>query len=208
MSPFRHAQMRSSWRTQQPACSHSIVEKPPMPATQRGDVGLVDWGRAATVRPCLVRSVPVAEQDRALVTAVAPTTSPRGSRFAVAISTRVLRPGVFDAQNLVTIPRAKWRRKLGGRAPTPLAAVDAAVRVWLGLSPAAGLESGGLLKPWSGGTELCPCKGKNWWGVSMPVPARYAAQGHGADCLQRPLRSRFRQRLMPSVRLLSHAKRG
>src|SRR5262245_66018134 len=26
-------------------------------------------------------------------------------------------------------------------------------------------------------------------------------QGHGADCLQRPLRSRFRQQLMPSVRL-------
>src|SRR5439155_5123945 len=28
-----------------------------------------------------------------------------------------------------------------------------------------------------------------------------AEQRHGADCLQRPLRSRFRQRLMPGVRL-------
>jgi hypothetical protein len=38
------------------------------------------------------------------------------------------------------------------------------------------------------------------------VSATYRAeQGHGADCLQRPLvpRSRFRQRLMPGVRHLS-----
>jgi mRNA interferase MazF len=74
-----------------------------MPETQRGEVWLVDLGLAAKVRPCLVLSVPVAEQDRALITAVAHTTSPRGSRF--------LRPGVFDAQNLGTIPRAKLLRK-------------------------------------------------------------------------------------------------
>jgi mRNA interferase MazF len=75
----------------------------------------------------------MAEQDRALVTAVAHTTSPRGSRFEVAITTRFLRLGVFDAQNLVTIPRAKLLRKLGGLSLTQLAAVEAAVRTWLGL---------------------------------------------------------------------------
>ena len=104
-----------------------------MPETQRGDVWLVDLGLAAKVRPCLVLSVPVAEQDRALITAVAHTTSPCGSRFEVAITTRFLRPGVFDAQNLVTIPRAKLLRKLGVLSPTQLAAVEAAVRAWLGL---------------------------------------------------------------------------
>ena len=84
-----------------------------MPETQRGDVWLVDLGLAAKVRPCLILSVPVAEKDRALITVVAHTTSPRGSRFEVAITTRFLRAGVFDAQNLVTIPRAKLLRKLG-----------------------------------------------------------------------------------------------
>lgn len=67
-------------------------------------------------------SVPVAEQDRALITVVAHTTSPYGSRFEVASITRFLRAGVFDAQNLVTIPRAKLLRKLGVLSPTQLAA--------------------------------------------------------------------------------------
>jgi hypothetical protein len=35
--------------------------------------------------------------------------------------------------NLVTIPRAKWLRKLGVLAPPQLAAGAAVVRVWLGL---------------------------------------------------------------------------
>jgi mRNA interferase MazF len=75
----------------------------------------------------------VVEEDRALVTVVAHTTSPRGSRFEVAITTRFLRPGVFDAQNLVTIPHVTLLRKLGVLSPTQLAAVEAAVRTWLGL---------------------------------------------------------------------------
>jgi mRNA interferase MazF len=104
-----------------------------MPETQRGEVWLVDLGLAAKVRPCLVLSVPVAEHDRTLITVVAHTTSPRGSRFEVAITTRFLRLGVFDAQNLVTIPRAKLLRKLGILSPPQLAAVEAAVRAWLGL---------------------------------------------------------------------------
>jgi mRNA interferase MazF len=104
-----------------------------MPEIQRGEVWLVDLGLAAKIRPCLVLSVPVDEQDRALVAAVAHTTSPRGSRFEVAITTRFLRPGVFDAQNLVTIPHAKLLRKLGILSPTQLAAVEAVVREWLGL---------------------------------------------------------------------------
>ena len=106
-----------------------------MPETQRGDVWLVDLGLAAKVRPCLVLSVPVAEQDRALVTMVAHTTSPRRSRFEVAITTRFLRTGVFDVQNLVTILHAKLLSKLDVLSATQLAAVEAVVRTWLGLEP-------------------------------------------------------------------------
>src|SRR5713226_6672142 len=47
-----------------------------------------------------------------------------------------------------------------------------------------------------------------WWRGAVLSSNHYrkqyrdgpAEQRHGADCLQRPLRSRFRQRLMPSVR--------
>jgi mRNA interferase MazF len=91
-----------------------------MPETQRGEVWLVDPGLAAKVRPCLVISVPVTKRDRALVTGVPHTTSPSESRFEVEVATRFLRPGVFDAQNLVTIPRSKFLRKLGILFPSQL----------------------------------------------------------------------------------------
>jgi mRNA interferase MazF len=100
----------------------------------RGDVWLVDLGYAAKVRPCLVLSIRAEIQDRALATVVAHTTSPRGSRFEVGIDLPFLRTGVFDAQNLVTIPLAKLIRRLGELGNDQLADVEDAVRFWLGLS--------------------------------------------------------------------------
>jgi mRNA interferase MazF len=73
----------------------------------RGELWLVEPGMAAKVRPALVVSVPADDADRALVTIVPHTTSPRASRFEVAVSVSVLRAGVFDAENLITIPHAK-----------------------------------------------------------------------------------------------------
>ncbi|MCU0961660.1 MAG: type II toxin-antitoxin system PemK/MazF family toxin [Pirellulaceae bacterium] len=100
----------------------------------RGEVWLVDLGLAAKIRPCLVVSVSVlGPNDRALVTLVAHTTSPRGSSYEVAIPVRFLKPGVFDAQNLVTIPQAKLVRRLGGLSAEHLAQVENAIRRWLGL---------------------------------------------------------------------------
>lgn len=99
----------------------------------RGEVWLVDLGYAAKVRPCLALSIPALDQDRALATLVAHTTSARGSRFEVNVKAHFLRPGVFDAQNLVTIPHAKLIRRLGTLSPTQLSAVEDAVRFWLGL---------------------------------------------------------------------------
>jgi mRNA interferase MazF len=104
-----------------------------MPNPNRGEVWLVDLGLAAKVRPCLVMSVPAGPQDRSLATIVAHTTSPRGSQFEVAVSVRFLKVGVFDAQNLETVPHAKFVRKLGDLPPDQLALVEEAVRRWLGL---------------------------------------------------------------------------
>jgi mRNA interferase MazF len=103
---------------------------------QRGEVWLVDLGLAAKVRPCLVLSVPASEAERALVTLVPHTTAVRGSRFEVTIALPFLRPGGFDAQNLVTIPLAKLLRRLGRLDSRQLALVETTVAEWLGLRSA------------------------------------------------------------------------
>ena len=99
----------------------------------RGEVWLVDLGLAAKVRPCLVLSIPAFDQDRALVTLVPHTTSVRGSRFEVPLKLRFLKEGVFDVQNLVTIPHAKLIRKLGALPASDLVSVENTLRNWLGL---------------------------------------------------------------------------
>jgi mRNA interferase MazF len=104
-----------------------------MSRAKRGEVWIVDLGLAAKVRPALVLSVPAHDEERSLVTAVAHTTSLRGGRFEVAVRALFLKSGVFDAQNLVTIPEAKLIRSIGVLRPQDLAAVEAAVRAWLGL---------------------------------------------------------------------------
>jgi mRNA interferase MazF len=100
---------------------------------QRGEVWLVDLGLVAKVRPCLVVSVPIQEEDRALLTVLAHTTSPRGSRFEVRSSPPFLRSGVFDAQNIVTIPHAKLLRRLGRLSDNQFREVEKALSLWLGL---------------------------------------------------------------------------
>ncbi len=104
-----------------------------MPVPQRGEVWLVDLGLVAKVRPCLVVSVPVLDEDRALVTLLAHTTSPRRSRFEVASQVPYLRQGVFDAQNIVTVPLAKAFRRLGALPKDQLLKVEHALCQWLGL---------------------------------------------------------------------------
>jgi len=99
----------------------------------RGEIWLVDLGLAAKVRPCLVISIPPKENERALYTLVAHTTSVRGTRFEVTVPTRVLRPGAFDVQNILTIPRAKLVRKLGTLSESSLHEIEKAVCRWLGL---------------------------------------------------------------------------
>lgn len=105
-----------------------------MPSPRRGEVWVVDLGMTAKVRPALVISVPADDQDRALVTLVPHTTSARQSRFEAAVSVPFLRAGVFDAQNLVTIPHAKLIRSLGVLSTAQFAVVERAVRLWLGIS--------------------------------------------------------------------------
>ena len=105
-----------------------------MPRADRGSVWIVDLGMTAKVRPCLVLSVPTDPQDRTLVTLVPHTTSVQGTRFEIAVQASFLHGGgVFDAQQIVTMPQVKLVRKLGDLPADQLALVEEAVRRWLGL---------------------------------------------------------------------------
>ncbi len=108
-----------------------------MSSPDRGEVWLVDLGYVAKVRPCLVVSIPALNQDRALATLVPHTTSPRGSRFEVDVKARFLKPGVFDVQNLITIPHTKLLRKLGQLNSEQLKQVEDTLLLWLGFEDMA-----------------------------------------------------------------------
>jgi len=56
-----------------------------MPALQRGEVWLIDFGLAGKTRPALVVSVACGDRDRALITVVPHTTSLRGSPFELSL---------------------------------------------------------------------------------------------------------------------------
>jgi mRNA interferase MazF len=95
---------------------------------------IVDLGMAAKVRPCVVLSVPTDPNDRVLVTLLPGTTSVQGTRFEVAVQARFLQAGgVFDAQQIVTVPQTKLVRKLGDLPADQLVLVETSVRRWLGL---------------------------------------------------------------------------
>lgn len=99
----------------------------------RADVWLVDLGMIAKVRPCLVLSIPADDDnDRVLTTLVPHTTSTRNSRFEVPSNVRFLKPGAFDAQNLVTIPSVKLIRRMGRLPDDQMQSVETAVLAWLG----------------------------------------------------------------------------
>lgn len=104
-----------------------------MPSADRGSVWIVDLGMAAKVRPCLVLSEPTEPQNRVLVTVVAHTTSVQGTRFEVAVQAPFLKAGVFDAQQVLTIPQVKLVKKLGDLTADQMVLVEEAVRRWLGL---------------------------------------------------------------------------
>ena len=104
-----------------------------MSRADSGEVWLIDLGYVAKTRPCLVLSIPVCDTDRALVTVIPHTTSPRGTRFEVAVPRPFLDRGVFDAQNPTSITQAKLIRTLGDLEGVQLSEVENAVRTWLGL---------------------------------------------------------------------------
>ncbi len=88
-----------------------------MPALNRGDVWIVDLGMVAKVRPCLILTAYPADDELALVTVVAHTTSVRGNRWEIKVPKPFLSPGAFHLQQVQSVPVAKLERKLGSLTP-------------------------------------------------------------------------------------------
>jgi len=100
----------------------------------RGEIWMVDLGLAAKPRPVVILSVEFQENEKAVVSYVARTTQTRGGRFEIGHQAPNFLPGVFDAQNIGTIPVAKLMRRLGSLPAEKFSEVEDAVRSWLGLT--------------------------------------------------------------------------
>jgi mRNA interferase MazF len=104
---------------------------------RRGEVWLIDLGMAAKVRPAVVVSTAIGDQDRALITILPHTTSTRGTAWEVTTAIPFLKPGAFDAQGIVTVPAARAIRLLGTLTREQMRRVEEAIAGWLEL-PLAG----------------------------------------------------------------------
>jgi len=91
-------------------------------------------GYAAKVRPALVVSVAIENDERVLTTVVPHTTSVRGTRFESPSDVRWLKAGAFDAQGIGTYPTVKLIKRLGTLPDEQFAEVQRAVSLWLGFS--------------------------------------------------------------------------
>lgn len=104
-----------------------------MTKPKRGEVWLVDMGYAAKVRPALVLSIPLLDDERVLTTVVPHTTSVRGTRFEAPTNVDWLKSGAFDAQGIGTYPTVKLMKKLGALPHEQLELVENCVRLLLEL---------------------------------------------------------------------------
>ena len=104
---------------------------------ERGEIWLIDLGLAAKHRPGVVLSVAFLDHERAVVTYVARSTQPRGTRFEVEHPAPHFVPGVFDGQNIGTVPTVKLIKPLSRLSAPKLAEVEAAVKRWLGFGAQA-----------------------------------------------------------------------
>jgi mRNA interferase MazF len=107
--------------------------RPVMAKPKRGEVWLVDMGYAAKVRPALVLSGPVLDDERALTTVIPHTTSVRGTRLEIPTSAGWLKNGAFDVQGIGTYPTVKLMRKRGDLPEELLGLVESRVVMLLAL---------------------------------------------------------------------------
>jgi mRNA interferase MazF len=84
-----------------------------MPAIKAGEVWVIDFGLAAKVRPALLLTGTLADDELDVVTVVLHTTALRGNKWELSIPKPFLKPGAFHLQQIQTVSSVKLERKLG-----------------------------------------------------------------------------------------------
>ncbi len=84
-----------------------------MPAANKGEVWMIDFGLAAKVRPALLLTGDPAEDELDLVTVLLHTTALRGNRWELNIPKPFLKPGAFHLQQIQTVSAVNLERKPG-----------------------------------------------------------------------------------------------
>jgi mRNA interferase MazF len=105
-----------------------------MPAVNRGEVWLIDFGMAAKVRPALLLTGTPADDELDLLTALLHTTSVRGNRWELSIPKPFLKPGAFHLQQVQTVSTVRLERRLGVLTADEMRNVSSALAGRLGLN--------------------------------------------------------------------------
>ncbi len=99
---------------------------------------MVDLGMAAKVRPALILSVAVLDDERHLYGIVPHTTNPWGTRFEAEVKVPWLKAGAFDAQGFRPVPPVAFQRRMGKLNAEQLTEVEEAMLRWIGVSRPGG----------------------------------------------------------------------
>jgi mRNA interferase MazF len=102
-----------------------------MSRPERGEVWWVDLGIAGKVRPALVVSAALADDDYALLATVPHTTSDHPSQYAVTMAIPGLKAGIFNVQGLAPVPLGKFVRRIAVLSAEQIGLMDEAIKRWL-----------------------------------------------------------------------------
>ncbi len=97
----------------------------------RGEVWLADLGLAGKIRPVLVVSASLASDDFALVMIIPRTTSTHPSRFSVPMNLAGMKEGSFNLQGMLSLPLAKFIRRLAVLRIEQMQQINEALKRWL-----------------------------------------------------------------------------
>src|SRR5258705_5332141 len=104
-----------------------------MPRPQRGEVWMVDLGLAAKARPCLLLTGWPRDEELAMITVVAHTTTLRHIPWELAVPKSFLQEGAFHLQQVQSVPVAKLMRKMGELTEAEFGTIQSQLKERLGL---------------------------------------------------------------------------
>ena len=104
-----------------------------MPAVNRGEVWMVDFGLTAKVRPALLLTGDPDDDELDLVTVLLHTTALRGNRWELAMPKPFLKAGAFHLQQVQTVSTVKLERRLGVLTVDEMIHVTKALQTRLGI---------------------------------------------------------------------------